>query len=102
MRDSYYEVKLTEENELARQVLIRAWLDSVGETSPDNFRRQVEIKEEAVQFLKSKDYEEWCDRANLNHLHLDKLYDMFRTAYNTNKLQDQNILVFVQNLFKGI
>jgi hypothetical protein len=102
MRDLYYEVKLTEENELARQVLIRAWLDSVGETSPDNFRRQVEIKEEAQNFLKSKDYEEWCDRANLNHLHLNKLYVMFKTAYDTNKLQDQNILVFVQNLFKGI
>lgn len=102
MKDLYYELKLTEENELARQVLIRAWLDSVGETSPDNFRRQVEIKQEAQDFLKSKDYEEWCDRANLNHLHLEKLYAMFRTAYDTNKLQDQNILVFVQNLFKSI
>lgn len=102
MRDLYYEIKLTEENELARQVLIRAWLDSVGETSPDNFRKQLEIEEEAKRFLKSKDHEEWCDRANLDHLHLNKLYDMFNLAYNTGKLRDQNILVFVQNLFKSI
>jgi len=100
--ESYYEVKLTQENELARQVLIRAWLDSVGETSPDNFRREKQLKEEAIQFLTSKDYEEWCDRANLNHLHLNKLYDMFKLAYETNKLKDQNILTFVQNLFKQL
>ena len=79
------------ENNLARAVLSRAFLDSMGYLNPQSSHGRDELKqlkESAKQFIdvNKKVFREWCDIADAEPEYVAKLYDDLTYYINSGKV----------------
>ena len=85
---------------LARHVIIRGWLDSIGHGSTTSWQPVSKVKHEANTWLNSEDYTYWIDVAGLDKTYVDKLYTKFIIAYNKGIWKKENPHSTLMNLFE--
>ena len=95
------------ENNLARAVLSRAFLDSMGYLNPQSSHGRAELKqlkESARQFISTekKMFREWCDIAAAEPEYVAKLYDDLTYHHNCGKLKKLNIKTIIEKLVERI
>ena len=95
------------ETNLARAVLSRAFLDSMGYLNPQSSHGRGELeylKESARKFISAKKeiFREWCDIADTNPDYVAKLYDDLTYHYNCGKLKKLNIKTVIEKLVDRI
>jgi hypothetical protein len=95
------------ETNLARAVLSRAFLDSVGYLNPQNSHGRGELaylKNSARKFIsaKKKIFREWCDIADADPDYVAELYDDLTYHMNNGKLKNLRIKVVIEKLVDRI
>ena len=98
--------KLPETN-LARAVLSRAFLDSMGYLNPQSSCGRGELsqlKNSARKFIdaKKKAFREWCDIADADPDYVAELYDDLTYHHNCGKLKNFNIKTIIEKLIERI
>ena len=98
--------KLPETN-MARAVLSRAFLDSMGYLNPESSCGSGEIaqlKESAHKFIdaKRKIFREWCDIAEADPDYVVKLYTDLTYHHSCGKLKELNIKTVIEKLVNRI
>lgn len=87
---------------LARHVIIRGWLDSVGWGAFNSWTPVKKLKQEANDWIGSEDYYYWSDMAGLEPHYLNSLYTKFILGYNNGMFKSYNPQSMLINLFKTI
>ena len=95
------------ETNLARAVLSRAFLDSMGYLNPQSSHGRGELahlKESARKFISAKKeiFREWCDIADADPDYVAELYDDFTYHMNSGKLKNLRIKVVIEKLVDRI
>ena len=87
---------------LARHVIIRGWLDTIGHGVFTSYIPKSVLKKEAEEWIGSKDYYYWSDVAGLEPCWIEKLYTRFKTAYNNGVWNKENPHSTLMHLFEVI
>ena len=95
------------ETNLARAVLSRAFLDSMGYLNPQSSHGRGELsqlKNSARKFIsaKKKIFREWCDIADADPDYVAGLYDDLTYHMNSGKLKNLRIKVVIEKLVDRI
>ena len=95
------------ETNLARAVLSRAFLDSMGYLNPQSSHGRGELahlKESARKFISAKKeiFREWCDIADADPDYVAELYDDLTYHMNSGKLKNLRIKVVIEKLVDRI
>jgi hypothetical protein len=95
------------ETNLARAVLSRAFLDSMGYLNPQSSHGRGELsqlKNSARKFIsaKKKIFREWCDIADADPDYVAELYDDLTYHMNSGKLKNLRIKVIIEKLVDRI
>ena len=95
------------ETNLARAVLSRAFLDSMGYLNPQSSCGRGELKhlkESARKFISAKKeiFREWCDIADADPDYVAELYDDLTYHMNSGKLKNLRIKVVIEKLVDRI
>ena len=95
------------ETNLARAVLSRAFLDSMGYLNPQSSHGRGELahlKESARKFISAKKeiFREWCDIADADPDYVAELYDDLTYHMNSGKLKNLRIKVIIEKLVDRI
>ena len=95
------------ETNLARAVLSRAFLDSMGYLNPQNSHGRGELaylKNSARKFISAKKriFREWCDIADADPDYVAELYDDLTYHMNNGKLKNLRIKVVIEKLVDRI
>ena len=95
------------ETNLARAVLSRAFLDSMGYLNPQSSCGRGELsqlKNSARKFIsaKKKIFREWCDIADADPDYVAELYDDLTYHMNSGKLKNLRIKVVIEKLVDRI
>ena len=95
------------ETNLARAVLSRAFLDSMGYLNPQSSHGRGELsqlKNSARKFINAnkKTFREWCDIADADPDYVAKLYDDLTYHMNSGKLKNLRIKVVIEKLVDRI
>jgi hypothetical protein len=95
------------ETNLARAVLSRAFLDSMGYLNPQSSCGRGELKylkNSARRFINSnkKIFREWCDIADADPDYVAELYDDLTYHMNSGKLKNLRIKVIIEKLVERI
>ena len=95
------------ETNLARAVLSRAFLDSMGYLNPQSSCGRGELsqlKNSARKFIdaKKKAFREWCDIADADPDYVAELYDDLTYHMNSGKLKNLRIKVIIEKLVDRI
>ena len=95
------------ETNLARAVLSRAFLDSMGYLNPQSSHGRGELehlKESARKFISAKKeiFREWCDIADADPDYVAELYDDLTYHMNSGKLNNLRIKVVIEKLVDRI
>lgn len=87
---------------LARNIIIRGWLDSVGHSVSDSSTPKQNIIRDAKQWIGCGNYYYWGNVAGVEEKYMDELYTKFYSAYNEGKLKDANPYALLTQLFERI
>ena len=95
------------ETNLARAVLSRAFLDSMGYLNPQSSHGRGELeylKESARKFISAKKeiFREWCDIAEADPDYVAKLYADLTYHHSCGKLKELNIKTVIEKLVNRI
>ena len=95
------------ETNLARAVLSRAFLDSMGYLTPQSSHGRGELahlKESERKFISAKKeiFREWCDIAVADPDYVAELYDDLTYHMNSGKLKNLRIKVVIEKLVDRI
>ena len=87
---------------LARHVIIRAWLDTIGHSLISSWEPAIKIKQDARDWLATDDYAYWVEVSGLEKHYVDKLYTKFIKGYNDGVWKKENPHSTLMNLFEVI
>ena len=87
---------------LARHVIIRAWLDTIGHGVMTSWTPKSKLKEEAEEWFETDDYNYWLEIAGLERKFADELYTKFISGYNTGVWKKENPHSTLMHLFEVI
>lgn len=87
---------------LARHVIIRGWLDTIGHSVISSWTPLSKIKQEANDWLATDDYLYWIEVAGLEKSYVDKLYTRFIKGYNEGVWRKENPHSTLMYLFEVI
>lgn len=87
---------------LARHVIIRGWLDSIGHSVSSSWEPAIKLKQDAKDWLATDDYDYWVEVSGLEKNYVDKLYTRFIKGYNDGVWKKENPHLMLMTLFEII
>jgi len=93
------EVHLQPFEKLARNVIARGWLDSIGHGTLTSWTPHAQVKQEAIDWIGTDDYYYWADIAGLEKRYIDQLYTKFQSLYTDGIPRKENPHASLMQLF---
>jgi hypothetical protein len=87
---------------LARHVIIRGWLDTIGHGVLTSWTPIKKIKQEAEDWIGTDEYYNWCEIAGLEKDYADRLYTNFKIGYSKGVWKKENPHSTLMHLFEII
>lgn len=87
---------------LARSIIIRGWLDSIGHSVTSTYVPKKNIVKDANDWIGTGNYYYWGNVAGIEENYLDSLYTKFISGYNKGMLEKENVHALLNQLFERI